>query len=43
MMPVVKGWAKWLVRNFERCSNETDYYVSVPRHLCYHEREPIQI
>ncbi|MCI27866.1 hypothetical protein A2U01_0049066, partial [Trifolium medium] len=23
MMPVVKGWAKWLVRNFESCSNET--------------------
>ncbi|MCI41056.1 hypothetical protein A2U01_0062289, partial [Trifolium medium] len=34
MMPVAKGWAKWLVRNFESCSNETEIIM---------RGEPIQI
>ncbi|MCI24493.1 hypothetical protein A2U01_0045677, partial [Trifolium medium] len=28
MMPVAKGWAKWLVHNFESCSNETEFIMS---------------
>ncbi|MCI95007.1 hypothetical protein A2U01_0116305, partial [Trifolium medium] len=28
MMPVAKAWAKWLVRNFESCSNETEIIMS---------------
>ncbi|MCI31607.1 hypothetical protein A2U01_0052819, partial [Trifolium medium] len=28
MMPVAKGWAKWLVRNFESCLNETEIIMS---------------
>ncbi|MCI11511.1 hypothetical protein A2U01_0032612, partial [Trifolium medium] len=28
MMPVAKGWVKWLVRNFECCSNETEIIMS---------------
>ncbi|MCI65022.1 hypothetical protein A2U01_0086280, partial [Trifolium medium] len=27
-IPVAKGWAKWLVRNFESCSNETEIIMS---------------
>ncbi|MCI65825.1 hypothetical protein A2U01_0087083, partial [Trifolium medium] len=28
MVPVTKAWAKWLVRNFESCSNETEIIMS---------------
>ncbi|MCI76757.1 hypothetical protein A2U01_0098027, partial [Trifolium medium] len=28
MRPAAKGWAKWLVRNFEGCSNETEIIMS---------------
>ncbi|MCI71394.1 hypothetical protein A2U01_0092657, partial [Trifolium medium] len=28
MMPVAKGWAKWLVRNFKSRSNETEIIMS---------------
>ncbi|MCI36568.1 hypothetical protein A2U01_0057791, partial [Trifolium medium] len=28
MMPVAKGRAKWLVRNFESCSNEMEFIMS---------------
>ncbi|MCI05967.1 hypothetical protein A2U01_0027022, partial [Trifolium medium] len=44
MMPVAKGWAKWLVRNFESCSNETEIIMS-RCHTIYAimRGEPIQI
>ncbi|MCI71771.1 hypothetical protein A2U01_0093034, partial [Trifolium medium] len=28
MMHVAKVWAKWLVHNFECCSNETEFIMS---------------
>ncbi|MCI38967.1 hypothetical protein A2U01_0060196, partial [Trifolium medium] len=44
MMPAAKGWAKWLVRNFESYSNETDIIMS-RCHVIYAimRGEPIQV
>ncbi|MCI58108.1 hypothetical protein A2U01_0079361, partial [Trifolium medium] len=43
MMPAAKGWAKWLVRNFESCSNETEI-IMCRCHVIYAimRGEPIQ-
>ncbi|MCI60413.1 hypothetical protein A2U01_0081669, partial [Trifolium medium] len=44
MMPVAKGWAKLLVRNFESCSNETKIIMSHCHAIYVIMRgEPIQI
>ncbi|MCI47027.1 hypothetical protein A2U01_0068268, partial [Trifolium medium] len=44
MRSAAKGWAKWLVRNFESCSNETEIIMS-RCHVIYAimRGEPIQI
>ncbi|MCI97028.1 hypothetical protein A2U01_0118328, partial [Trifolium medium] len=44
MMPAAKGWTKWLVRNFESCSNETEI-IMYRCHVIYviMRGEPIQI
>ncbi|MCI47843.1 hypothetical protein A2U01_0069085, partial [Trifolium medium] len=44
MMPAAKGWVKWLVRNFESCSNETEIIMS-HCHIIYAimRREHIQV
>jgi hypothetical protein len=44
MMPVAKAWARWWVRNFESCFNETD--IIMPRCLAVFSimvGEPIQV
>ncbi|MCI44939.1 hypothetical protein A2U01_0066178, partial [Trifolium medium] len=43
MTPTAKGWAKWLVRNFGSCSNETEIIMS-RCHVIYAimRGEPIQ-
>ncbi|MCI39246.1 hypothetical protein A2U01_0060477, partial [Trifolium medium] len=42
--PAAKGWAKWLVRNFESCSNEKEIIMS-RCHVIYAimRGEPIQV
>jgi hypothetical protein len=44
MMPLAKAWARWWVRNFESCSNETE--IIMPRCLAVFiimMGEPIQV